>query len=336
MPFQPPFLLSNPHVQTVWGYFMKNPAMPAGKQHRVATYDDDLVVVHENRPVGWPAGEKPAVLLVHGLCGSHESGYIQRVGLRFLQLGWSVFRFDMRGCGASVSLSKGIFHAARAADLRTVIESLQPQLMGSPLTVAGFSLGANLLLRMLGEAGADAKDLIKLGIAVAPPIELGVCCRQLSRGLSLGYDQFFVRLLWREFRQRRPLLAQAHCATAPHRPATLLAFDQQVTAPVAGFPSADAYYEAASAKPLLNQIRVPTRILVAQDDPVVPYATYVDARFSKSCRLLVTPRGGHLGYVAARNVELANELVTDHVAMGRRFMDWQLITWAMEEMNSPI
>ena len=331
-PFRPPFLLRNGHIQTVFGQFTTTESMEHGTPHRVLTSDGDTVVVHENRPATGYASDGQAVLLVHGLSGCHESGYIQRAGKLFLQAGWTVLRFDMRGCGASLRLSKGIFHAARTEDLRTVVEFLGQQLGCTSLTVVGYSLGANLLLRMLGELADGRAMNVRLGIAVAPPIDLGTCCRELQRGLGWGYDKYFVRRLWNDFQQRRGLLRHADRATARSRPKSLFDFDAQVTAPVGGFADVDAYYEAASSKPFLSKIKTPVHLLIAADDPIIPNVIYDSARFSDACQVFITRHGGHLGYVGGGYGETENRVAG---LKGTRFMDQLILRWSLEQAAGP-
>ena len=307
--------------------------MADGTEHRVTTEDGDFVVLHVNRPESDEASQaafsnRPTMLLVHGLSGSYESGYLNRVGERLLNDGWNVVRFDMRGCGASTHLSKGIFHAARAADLKTAVHYLESLFPSSTLVVAGYSLGANLLLRMLGEQVDCLPKTLQMGIAVAPPIDLETCCRMLSRGLSSFYDKYFVRRLWREFQARRAQLEFADRAFARRRPKTLFDFDQQITAPVGGFETVEAYYLAASSKPFLNRIKIPTRILIAQDDPVVPFSIFDNADYASSCEIFVTKHGGHLGYVGKYRACQEPPYQPSSSWEGRRYLDWLVQQWA--------
>ena len=142
--------------------------------------------------------------------------------------------------------------------------------------------------------------------------------RQHSAGWI--YDRYFARLLWRDFRKRRSMLAGTDRVSAQRAPSTLLAFDETVTAPLAGFDSADAYYYSASAVNVLTQITIPTVILAAADDPIVPIEIYDGIAFSKTTQIFVAAGGGHLGYYSEANRETPN----------RRWMDHRLVNWVQE------
>ena len=78
-------------------------------------------------------------------------------------------------------------------------------------------------------------------------------------------------------------------------------FDEIFTAPHFGFRDAEDYYHRASAMRVVDRIRVPALIITAEDDPFVPVEPFTIPAITANPRitLIVTPHGGHCGFVEA-------------------------------------
>lgn len=321
----PPFishrLVPGAHAQTVLPYFI-----PQGRveyratQHAVDVGDGDQVVLHDDCPVTWQSGQR-AVVLVHGLGGCHASGYMVRLSRRFFARGYRVFRMDMRGCGAGLYRARGVFHADRNEDLRLALHHLAGLCPESRITVCGFSLGANLTLKMLASQSERLPSGLDSAFVVEPPVDLGFCCRMLSRGCGKLYDAWFARMLWRDFSLRRSQLRRGDQVTIRRSPHSLYEFDTHVTTRLGGYDSVNAYYDSASAGPDLSAIQVPTVILMGADDPIVPACVIDDVRLSSCTQVFVAEGGGHLGFYSR---------MSGNADPDCRWMDWRLIQWISE------
>lgn len=317
--FTPPWWMSGAHAQTIFPFFLKSPQDPEGtEQHLVELADGDFVVLHDDCPERWATGER-VVLLVHGLGGSHQSAYAVRMAKKLVSKGVRSIRMDMRGCGAGLELARGVFHAARYPDLIEVSRFIADLCVDSPLTICGYSLGGNLLLKMLAATPTVVPFNVDSAIAVGPPIDLEACCRHLQSGFSRHYDRFFVRRLWREFCKRRWNVAGGDLIDVSSRPTTLEEFDELVTAPLAGFDSAAAYYADASAGNDLRQIAIPTAILTSVDDPIVPGHIFHSLSTGDNVQLFATDRGGHLGFRS--------------ISQTYHWLDRQVLNWVRQLQN---
>jgi predicted alpha/beta-fold hydrolase len=192
-------------------------------------------------------------------------------------------------------------HAGRSSDLLAATHRIADLLPNAGITVIGFSLGAAMTVRMLGAHQQQLPDQVRNAMAISPPIDLSYCCTQIQRGFSRMYDRTMARWMYRQVLLRRDENAAIRQLDTGRCPKSIRAFDSQFTAPLGGFASVDDYYEQASAAQYLQHITVPTCILTAADDPVVPIQIFDKKQLPPSVNLWATNHGGHLGFLAAPN-----------------------------------
>jgi predicted alpha/beta-fold hydrolase len=242
---------------------------------------------------------RPAVVLVHGLEGSSESGYLLGTAALAWQAGFSVARMNLRGCGDGFALSVTPYHSGLSGDVAAVVQAVAAQ--AAAVYVAGFSLGANLTLKMAAELGTAAPEKLRAVAGISPALDLAACVRALERPRNRLYQAYFVTSLKRSFRRRQRLFPERYGGFSVRGVRTVRAFDEAFTAPLFGFASADDYYRRASALPWLEGLARPALLVAAADDPLVPVETlaYEAVRQHRWVRLLVTPAGGHCAFLAA-------------------------------------
>lgn len=322
--YRPHPILRGPHLQTIIGAYWRGPSHPYAARPLIVELDDgDQIVLHDDQPADWRQGDRTA-LLIHGLGGCHTSPYLVRIAARLNRLGVRTFRMDLRGCGAGMKLAKKPFHAGCSEDAAAAIRQIAILCPGSPCTAIGFSLGGNVVLKLAGEVGTGVCGGLDTIFSVAPPIDLAYCCANMSRGLNRLYDRDFVRRLIRRVELQREYDEEAANFRFSQRPRRIVEFDREYTAPKAGFGSVDEYYEKASSGPLLAAIAMPTHILTAGDDPIVPREIFDKYPRSPLVTLEVTSHGGHLGFLAPRDV-----------TADRRWMDWRVEKWVADLMQKP-
>jgi predicted alpha/beta-fold hydrolase len=293
--FRPLPLLGNPHVQTLLGTLYRGalPHLSAVERH-VLLPDGDRLATFDSVPSRWRPGERMAVV-VHGLGGSHESGYAQRIAALLLARGVRVVRMDLRGAGRGAGLARRTYNAACSDDVRAVLEHLHHNSPTAPLLLVGFSLGGNIVLKLAGEAADRPVAGLQRVAAVAPPMDLEGCAARLARRNNRLYDRFFVHHLKAQVRRQQRYFPQDR-VRFPRR-MTLRIFDELYTAPRGGYADALDYYRKAAALSLVPRIRVPTFILTARDDPFIPAEPFDALPRQDSLEIQVVPRGGHLGFV---------------------------------------
>jgi uncharacterized protein len=346
--FRPPWWLRNPHLQTFLGSRGDPEQVSAVTLvHRVATADDEAIALHEDFGGAADRDDAPTVLLIHGLVGSHDSGYLVRIGKTLYQNGWRVFRLDMRGCGAGETWAHKPPHAGLTCDIAASLAFIQQRCSPGWLATVGFSLGGNLVLKFLGELGrgehGGLKDTLALqyAIAVGPPIDLSLASDMMERGAGRVYTAYFMRLLHEQLRRKIALWPQWRAVSDKvgdaKRLRTIRQFDDAFTAPLGGFASADEYYRLSSGKQFLDSIEVPCDLLVAQDDPIVPFASFQELRsgggwLPKVHGQMVSSRyGGHLGFMQTEKSlqhSSANSPTKPRTITEQRWMD----RWVCERL----
>jgi uncharacterized protein len=306
--FKPHPWLRGGNLQTIIGSWGSVPAERALRR-LVTLSDGDQLVLHDDQPPTWHVGDRTA-LLVHGLCGSHRSAYLVRIAAKLNAVGVRTFRLDMRGCGAGRALARHPYHSGRSEDLATALTAIAAWCPNSPCALVAFSLGANAALKLLGECGDRPPGHLDRAVAVCPPVDLAACVRSLERYPARLYDRFFTSALLTQVYASPTLGEHAARIFARKRPTRLVEFDDAFTAPLSGFGDAATYYRRCSAAPLLCRIRIPTTILAAEDDPIVPVAPLLAACRDTMLALIVTTFGGHLGFINTRGSRWMDDQVT--------------------------
>jgi uncharacterized protein len=267
------------------------------ERHAIRLSDGDQLIVHDDCPEHWRDGQG-VVLLIHGLCGSHRSNYMVRIAEQLQQRGLRTYRLDMRGCGAGRGLAQHPYHSGRSDDIRQALWTINQRHPRSPLHAIGFSLSANTLLKMLGEVDLPLPANLRSAVAVSPPVDLAASVRALRSLTGRFYDWYFTRSLVEHVCTHPRLGESAQHIFAPRNASCLYDFDQRFTAPLSGFSSADHYYHTCSSAALLPHIRIPTTIISAKDDPVVPWQPLHHYAHGPNLSLHLTDYGGHLGFIA--------------------------------------
>jgi predicted alpha/beta-fold hydrolase len=297
MHFVPPPWLRSGHAQTLWAYLGQRAPAVTYERQSISTPDGDEV------DLDWVYGsaEAPVVLACHGLEGSSESPYMRRLMGRVAKRGWTGAVVHSRSCSGRMNQAVISYHSGFIDDLVHIVPLVAATVAPRPVFLVGYSLGGSLVANYLGRCANTVPQNVRAAFVCSAPLNLAPGADALDQGLSRLYQLRFLRTLRRKVQTK----ARAHGAWAPAAKAaraskTLREFDDRWTAPVHGFQDADDYYARASSAPHLSQIKVPTRVLHADDDPFVtdecvprrsleaaPAVTYTSTR-----------GGGHVGFVS--------------------------------------
>jgi predicted alpha/beta-fold hydrolase len=292
-------LVRNPHLLTIaaslWPRKLDEQRFPV--EARLYQSEPDVrVLVHMQRPVQEPVAE---AVLIHGLEGSSDSVYMRSMAQCLLEAGCAVHRFNIRTCGGTEFLCSTLYHAGLTTDLFAWLMDLDRR-RRTPVFLIGFSLGANIALKLAGEMGEDARRILRGVCAVSAPIDLAACARRIGEKRNRLYEWHFLRRMRQRLRLRAKVIPVASFDEALRQVDTLWDFDDRITAPAFGFTGADHYYSTQSAGCFLDTIRVPTLLVQAKDDPLIPFSSFEHPAIGVNPRieLLAVEHGGHIGFLS--------------------------------------
>lgn len=299
-PCSKPFYAPSGHAQTLLGFLIPSQKLGIlGRRIDIELGDGDCLV---GRLI--EGHSKTVVYLFHGLSGSIFSNYMGRTAILALNLGHSVMLVNHRGCGEGQGLARLPYHSGRAEDLSTVIAKGRELFPCHKHLAIGFSLSGNTLLLLL--SGRRGKVLPDYAISVNAPICLEQSALKLQEGFNWLYDKEFVRVCRKEV-----MRIHGNKFDFP-RQMNLYEFDRLYTAPASGFNSREEYYQTCSTFQFIHEIKTPTFLLSAKDDPLVDCHSYDQVKLSSSVFLHLEEIGGHLGYLSGHKTPLGTNRWLDY------------------------
>lgn len=236
---------------------------------------------------------RPLVVIVHGLTGS-EAGINSRSTARaMLAAGYPVLTLNMRGAGNAAPWCRSVYHGGRSEDLAEALSGIVAAGLAPHGTFwVGYSLGANILLNMMGDLGDDSR--VAGAVSVSAPIDLLSTSQTFLKPRNRIYHNWLLAQMKRGVRLLAEPVPEALLAGVR----TTVDYDERVVAPIGGYRGAQDYYRRASALRRMDAIRRPTLIIHAQDDPWIPAAPYLAYDWKSAPQLvaLLPGSGGHVGF----------------------------------------
>lgn len=316
LPFEP-FLFSDPHHQTIISSMLNFLFEPSSERKLVQLPDGDRIAVEITQPKEWKPTDL-TVLLVHGLCGSHRSPNLVRMVNRLQPKAIRSVRFNMRGCGSGKGLAKHIYHSGRSEDLFEVVKVLKMEHPESPIVLIGFSLGGNIVLKLVGELNDLGHRYLKGVIAVSPPVDLYSSVQMLGDPANSLFERYFYKLLRADVHYRHKKFKDLPKLKLPKN-LKLYEFDQLYTAPTCGFKNAIDYYNKCSSADVVEDISIPCKILLSEDDPIISPKSLDGFHLPSNIAIFKTKKGGHMGYLGSPRSE-----------KGFHWLDSLLVDWIFE------
>jgi uncharacterized protein len=302
-PFEPRRPFTGGHIQTIVGNFLpRRNLLPPGEERFFQVERDVQVLCHCH----WQAKRASAMTLVvvHGLEGSSDSQYVVGTGSKAWVAGMNVVRMNMRNCGGTERLGPTLYNSSMSADVAAVAQGLIADEGLEKLALLGYSMGGNLVLKLLGEWGAEAPPQLKAGIGVSPAIDLAPSSDALHDPVNRVYEWKFLYGLRRRMLRKAALYPGLYDVSFLRGLRSMRDFDDQITARYCGFRDAQDYYTQAASARVVDRIAVPTLILNAQDDPFIrvlpetrakllanPHITYVETEHGGHCAFLAEADG---------------------------------------------
>ena len=320
--YQPAGLLRSGHLQTVLGsvwpvsWLIRRRAarLLAGAQELLLDCGDGvrLQAFHSSSSEAGAASAtaRRVAVLLHGWEGSAEANYLLSLGSMLLSHGFDVVRLNLRDHGATHHLNREIFHSCRLDEVVGAMRALAQRFAPARLYLAGFSLGGNFMLRVA--ADARSPEAIAGAVAISPVLDPEVTLTALEQGPAL-YRRSFLQRWSRSLRLKQRAWPGVHDFDAMLQLRQLRAMTAGLVARCTDFPSLAAYLDgyAVTGKRLAT-LRVPTTVLLADDDPIVPSADLARLAPSSYLTIVRTRYGGHCGFaLGVRGVSMADRFVLE-------------------------
>ncbi|NYF78176.1 YheT family hydrolase [Granulicella arctica] len=309
-PFNPRRLLTNGHLQTILGNYLPRPnTLPPSEPElvEVSPATDGQIASQVLCHCHWqPADVRsaaPTAIIVHGLEGSSNSQYVVGNANKLWQAGGNIIRMNMRNCGGTEKLSHTLYHSGLSGDVLAVMQHFVATRHLESVSLIGYSMGGNLVLKLAGDLGTSAPLQLHSVIGVSPAVDLGPSADALHRPSNRLYEWKFLRALLQRFRRKAALFPRVYDASRADYIRSLREFDDQVTSLYSGFSNADDYYHRAAAARVLDRIAVPTLILHALDDPfvIITPATRAKITANPNITYIESAHGGHCAFLAPPN-----------------------------------
>jgi len=288
--YTPPFLLFNKHLETIYPSLIRRVNGLPYFRERITTPDDDFL------DLDWLKQKSDKlVILSHGLEGNSQRTYMRGMANAFYQNGFDVLAWNYRGCSEEMNRKIRFYHSGATDDLDLIVGH-SASLGYTEIYLIGFSLGGNLTLKYLGEKASSLNPLVKKGIAFSVPLNLYTSCMEISKRSNWVYNKRFLNSLKKKVVNKSKVFSEIHTSGISSIN-SLLAFDNQYTAPIHGFKDAIDYYEQCSSIRFIDSIERPTLIVNAWNDPFLSkdcFPAHLDNH--RYLKFEFPQRGGHVGF----------------------------------------
>ena len=298
-------------------------------------YERELLSLKDGGTVGidWLASpfrhdvNTPIVILQHGLCGHTYSHYMKGQPEVLTQAGLYVASFVARGCGGVPLTTPETFTASRTNDFREVVQYISKTYPGRKIAAVGYSLGAGLLLKYLGEEGENC--IISAAVAISPAYDFHDRTHLFTKYERMGMVNGLINLVKNHegFLKNHPdscldWNGMMNCRTVrefdqaaivgkpPNEGSNRVGMDAYGTSSpdkLTGnrhkrdflhFATVDDYYTASSSKHYIQCITIPTLAISSKDDFLSAHTsvpTKSELIGTGMC-VLMTPHGGHVSF----------------------------------------
>jgi predicted alpha/beta-fold hydrolase len=320
--FLPRRFLRGGHVQTIASFLLRRRVVVPPAEPRLIEVEPGVRVLCHCH---WQSDRQAAltVVVLHGLEGSSESGYMLGITHKGLAAGMNVVRMNQRNCGGTDSLAPTLYHSGLSRDIAAVIQNLMADDHISRFALAGYSMGGNLVLKLAGEWGKDGPPQFRAVAAVCPAIDLAVSADALHLINNRLYEHVFLWSLRRRMRTKARLFPQFFDPLRLRGVTSLRDFDDKITAHYCGFESASDYYARSAAANVVDRITVPAFVLQAANDPFIRILPETRKKLlaNPNITFLETADGGHCSFLGVRDGYDGHWAERQVVEFLRRFQD---------------
>ncbi len=301
--FRPPWWLRNAHVQSIVPSLalrralVRRRCVPLRERSRSLILDcgDEVRLLAQHTPA-LERNPRGAVVMLHGWEGDADAMYMLALARRLLAEGYEILRLNLRDHGGTQDLNSGLFHSCLLPEVTGAVRCAQLMFSGLPLHLAGFSLGGNFLLRVAADAPQTGLGIASV-VAISPVLEPRATLAAIESGPGI-YRRYFVRKWGDSLRAKQRAWPQVYQFGDLSRFVSLRQMTAELVAGHTEFSTLEEYLDGYSITgQRLAGLAMPATIITAADDPIVPVADVRRVAASSNLRTVVTPFGGHCGFL---------------------------------------
>ncbi len=298
--YEPTFVFRNGFVSTVYSGLARRVHGIEQERERITLFDGDFI------DLDWSFSNSKTnklIILLHGLEGNGQRPYMTAPAKLFNSNGIDAVCVNFRGCSGEDNLKFRSYHSGATEDLEAVIDHIISEKHYTEIYLSGISLGANMILKYLGERH-DVPKQIKAAATASVPCYLHGSAKALHTFKNKLYHDRFLKYLVDRLKIKQQTFQDDLSLEDIKSIKTLLDFDTIYTSKAHGFKDALDYYEQCSCLQFLPNITIPTLIINALNDSFLSPECYpVKAAKVHSNLFLEMPKyGGHVGFVDKKNI----------------------------------
>jgi predicted alpha/beta-fold hydrolase len=245
---------------------------------------------HDKQPT------KGLVILLHGWEGSVDSTYILCTGKALFRNGYNILRLNFRDHGKSHHLNEGIFYAVLLEEVFQAVKQATELAGGQPVFLAGFSLGANFVLRILRQCIDRPIANLHHAVAISPVLDPEKATLKIDQTFLIR--RYFLKKWFGSLRKKQKLFPRLYDFSKVFSLNTIAAVTEVMLQEYSDYGSSKDYFKKYSVvKESIKDISVPTTIITAEDDPIIPVADFYQLQTNDLTNLIIQPYGGHNGFI---------------------------------------
>lgn len=291
--YRAPMWIGGKHAQTIIPALFRKVQGVSYIRERIETSDGDFL------DLDWSCqGNKRLAIVSHGLEGATTQPYMLGMVKQLNQHQWDTLCWNLRSCSGELNRSVRLYHAGSTDDLKAVVEYARNKNY-EEIVLVGFSLGGSLIIKYLGEMGTAIPRELSRAVTISVPCDLYACIKALSSGINRIYLNHFLVTLKEKMTRKTKLFPDLLKGINISGIRDLIDFDNHFTAPLNGFRDAWHYYAECSCKKGIGEIRIPSLILNAQNDPFLHPRCFPIEECRKSDHVFFESPydGGHQGFM---------------------------------------
>lgn len=275
-------------------------------RERLELEDGDFIDIDWSLPNGGFSDK--LVVILHGLEGNSQRPYVRGMAHQFINHNWDAASINLRGCSGEVNRLYRSYNAGASEDLKAVLDHILKATKYTSISLVGFSLGGNLMLKYLGEGNKIPKE-VKAAVAISTPCDLYLSLKRLEEPQNFLYSRRFVTKLKKQLHLRRSQFPKNLCSKEISKCRSLYAIDELYTGKAHGFKNARDYYEKSSALNFIPNIEIPTLLINAKNDAFLSTnSSPVEMAKRNPFFYLENPEhGGHVGFIQKENSTYAED-----------------------------